>query len=467
MEPINRSELMNRYFDIIMVQKNVPYLLVGGFSLILQCSVGLVLVSFYHPFLLAFNLAFAATIWLIWRIWGAKAIHAALDLSAAKYRTVHFLEEMARQNQHFKSRRYMDGALERAAGLIESYIRQRRRYFGYSFRQDISFLTLYALASALLLGIGGSLVVQQQLTLGQLVGAELVLSVVFLGFVKFGQYLKIFYELCASVEELSNFYRLPVESLSGPSLRKTAPDVPELRLEAMTSPFRGEHFSLSASFEAGNKYLLSPANGQLEPWLFPLLHRYHTPEAGRILLGGVDSMDYHPHYWREIVQVVDHAMLLEMPIADYLRLANPEASMTELHQALALVELDSLIARLPDGLATELHPFGHPLTEQEAFRLRLVAALLQNPSLLVIGARMDAQPPALRRRILARLNHIPGLTLLYVTHQPELMDAAAGFSAYGLLDPHGGTLQPQPDSKALAKALRVMDQTEGKTHADV
>ena len=63
------------------------------------------------------------------------------------------------------------------------------------------FLLMYAVASAALLGIGGVLVVQGELSIGQLVAAELVMSAVFFGLSRFTQYLKLYYELYGAAEK--------------------------------------------------------------------------------------------------------------------------------------------------------------------------------------------------------------------------------------------------------------------------
>jgi putative ABC transport system ATP-binding protein len=66
----SRSSLFNRYFDTAIIQKSVPSLVIGAFTIVLQGAVGLMVTSFYHPFFLAFNLILVLAclaIWLIWR----------------------------------------------------------------------------------------------------------------------------------------------------------------------------------------------------------------------------------------------------------------------------------------------------------------------------------------------------------------------------------------------------------------
>ena len=86
------------------------------------------------------------------------------------------------------------------------FINAVRKHFRHYFGQTLAFLFIWAAASASLLGLGGWLVIQGQLSLGQLVAAELVLSAVFAGLSQAGTYLSYFYDLCAAIEELSLFY---------------------------------------------------------------------------------------------------------------------------------------------------------------------------------------------------------------------------------------------------------------------
>jgi len=180
-EDSGKGSLFNRYFDIIIVLKSVPNLLIGGFTIVLQTAVGMVLVSLYHPLFLAFNLVLAAALWLIWAVWGKRAMGSAIELSHRKHAAAAWLEGLGASNGFYKSERHIDEALSHTDQVTRRYIDQHRLHFRHHFSQSLWFLFIYALASAVLLGLGGWLVIQGQLTLGQLVAAELVLSVVFIG----------------------------------------------------------------------------------------------------------------------------------------------------------------------------------------------------------------------------------------------------------------------------------------------
>ena len=90
----DRGELINRYFDIMTLQKLVPIVVTGAFAIFFQSVIGFSVVSLYHPILLAFNIALIILLVLIAIIWGPKAIHQAMELSRTKYNTATSLQSI-------------------------------------------------------------------------------------------------------------------------------------------------------------------------------------------------------------------------------------------------------------------------------------------------------------------------------------------------------------------------------------
>jgi len=275
-----RSALFNRYFDILIIQKSVPVLLIGGFTVLLQAAVGFILTAFYHPLFLAFNAVVILLIWLIWLVWGASAIKTAVDLSQAKHRTASWLQGLSASNGYFKSSDHIAYALDRTDDVTRDYIVSHRKHFRQHFAQALSFLFLYALASASLLGLGGWLVIQGQLTLGQLVAAELVLSVAFFGVSQLGTYLTYFYDVCAASEELSLLDSIDLEEPTGTELPSLIGS--DLVFDGVKGDARGNRVTLDLSIPAGSVvHAVSQSHGTQR--LFTnLLKRFERPRGGRL-----------------------------------------------------------------------------------------------------------------------------------------------------------------------------------------
>ncbi len=410
-----KGSLFNRYFDIIIVQKTMPILFIGGFTVILQAAVGFVLVSFYHPLFLGFNLVVIALIWAIWLIWGASAIRNGMELSHKKHKTAAWLEGLGGSNGFFKSQRNIDYALDQTDAQTEQYITQHKRYFRRHFAQTVAFLVLYAAASASLLGLGGWLVIQGQLTLGQLVAAELVLSAAFFGVSQLGTYLSYFYDLCASVEELSLFLEVEQEDPVGKeTARKTDPT---LEFVDVRGDARGRPARLNLEIPGGSIVMASASNHGVQRLFANLLKRHAAPQGGYILFGGSDILSAEVHVLRQHILVLDRPSTIETTIREYLELSCNEASAEHLIEALELVGLAPAVAELEDGLDTSIAATGWPLSVAELLQLKLAGALLARPNILILSQLFDIVDEERLSDVIAALRRDPTTTLIYFSNR--------------------------------------------------
>lgn len=383
----SRAALFNRYFDIVVVQKAVPVLFIGGFTVILQAGVGFVLVSLYHPLFLLFNLILVGLIWAIWGIWGASAIRSAVDLSHAKHQTAAWLEAIGASNGFFKSERRIAYAMDTTDEYTGAYIDEHKRHFRRHFAQTLSFLFIYAGASAVLLGLGGWLVIQSQLTLGQLVAAELVLSAAFFGVSQLGTYLVYFYDLCAAIDELSLFHDVEQEQPIDEEpvrVKGNALEFSGLRGEA-----RGRPAVLHLEIPSGGSVLASASNHGVQRLFTDIIERHALPEGGFATLGGIDLMDLDVYHLRQSILVLDRSSFVSMTIREYLRMSCSDSAAERMVAALETVGLSASIASLPEGLDTKIAMTGWPLSTSETLRLKLASALIARPRILVLNQLFD------------------------------------------------------------------------------
>ncbi|MEM6476839.1 MAG: ABC transporter ATP-binding protein, partial [Pseudomonadota bacterium] len=383
----SRGSLFNRYFDVINVQKAIPVLFVSGFTVILQVGVGFVLVSLYHPLFLAFTLVLTALIWIIWLVWGSRAIRTGIDLSHAKHGTAAWLETVGGSNGFFKSQRRIDYALDNTDNYTDRYIHERKRHFRQHFAQTIAFLFMYAAASAVLLGLGGYLVIQGQLTLGQLVAAELVLSVAFFGVAQLGTYLTYFYDLCAAVEELSLFYDVSQEEVSGED--PVSGEDHTLVFKSVRGPARHETAQFDFTIPSGAIVQASASHHGVQRLFTNLLKMHEVPLSGFATMGGIDFQDIESHNLRNNIHVLDRPSFVGMTIREYLSLSCPNTASQRMVGALDTVGLSDTIATFPDGMDTKIATTGWPFSSVELQQLKLANALLEQPRILILSRLFD------------------------------------------------------------------------------
>ncbi len=200
-----KREIVNRFFETITIQKTIPKFLTKTFATIMQGAVGLIVVSFYHPIFFLFSLAILISLWLIWSRFYKQAVVSSFSKSQAKYDIVKCFEEIENNDSDNSN------VEQQINSLTGNYLKDRKSRFRSLFSQVILLLALYVVASVSLLVIGGWLVLKGQLTIGQLVAAELILSALLYNFSGLGRDLESFYDLAASCQKLSKFYNFSIE----------------------------------------------------------------------------------------------------------------------------------------------------------------------------------------------------------------------------------------------------------------
>jgi putative ABC transport system ATP-binding protein len=453
-----KSTLFNRYFDIVIVQKSVPYLLVGGFTVILQALVGFLIVSLYHPVFLGFNIALVLLLWLVWGIWGKGAMLSAVELSHAKHDVAGWIEGLGASNGYYKSRRHIERALVETDKKTAEYIESSKRHFKYTFAQTLAYLFIYALASALLLGLGGWLVIVGELSLGQLVAAELILSAVFYGISQLGVYYTSFYDLTAASEELSHFYHVPQEVPAGTLEPREGSH--DLVFENAKGCARNIPVTLNLNIKAGEKIMCCAPNHGAQRMFTNLLKHHARPDGGLVSFAGTDVLDIEVHELRQLITILDRPTLIEGTIRDFLKSAQVEGDdASSVLSALRLTGLDTVVKYLPDGLDTHLSVTGAPLSIVEVLKLKLTAAVLSKPDILVLNQLFDMIPAATLRNVIATLNEQENITIIYFSHRED----ALGFEKFMLLATDEQTIIDNfSQFKAKTRPMKITSDTEGE-----
>jgi putative ABC transport system ATP-binding protein len=359
-----------------------------------------------------------ALIALIWTIWARGSIRSAIATSHAKHTTAHWLSSVGGSNGFYKSSRHMHFAMDQSEALTADYVAKHRAHFRYTFSQTICLLLLYALASSGLLTLGGLLIIAGELSIGQLVAAELILSGVFYGIAQLGHYLEVFYDMVAGLEELSLFWDVPQEKLP----QADAPALPNGKIELRDVAHDGHLLNLKIA--SGEQVAIIAAPG-VERSLATLLKRIEVPTRGLVTVGGADLGTFDMVRLRSDVVVLDRPTIVEMTVRQYLALSCGGRH-EDMLEALELVGLDRRVGQLPQGLDTVLSPLGWPLAVGETMELKLAGALLARPRVLMLSPLYDLLEPAQLDRVLAQLRS-SGTTVLQFTGRPEGLDRDGWF----------------------------------------
>lgn len=420
--------LFNRFFDVLTLQKAASGLLIDGVSAALQALVGLVLLAFYHPLLLGFNVLLLLYVLVIFLL-GIGGQNTAIVESKYKYKLAGWLQEGARSPLAFRTSGGERLMVERSLKLIATYLQGRSKHFKVLLRQMTGVFAVQLLANAMLLGLGGWLVMQKQLTIGQLVAAELIVTLVLAAFLKFGFKLESFYDMIAALDKLGHIIDLPTEpeGQMAPSSLSQGP----LAVSFDRVGFRYQDaqrwtlHNLSQQIDPGQRVALVGPSGCGKRTALELLLGLHRPQEGAVRVGGFDLRDLSLSSLRAVVGLAEPEGIIVGTIEKNLSVGRDNISPDDLQRVLSICGLSDPVASFPDGLQTQLTMTGAPLSRGQVARLLLARAMLGHPKLLLIDALLDGLDDHARPSIFnALFDPQAPWTLIVVTRDPDVMARA-------------------------------------------
>jgi ABC-type bacteriocin/lantibiotic exporter with double-glycine peptidase domain len=208
-------ELMNRFFDVVTLQKGIAKILIDFSAAILQIVFGLLLLAFYDPAFIFLGGIIMFMIIMVVRFTSTKGIQTSLKESKYKYELAHWLEEMSRAISTFKLAGFTNLAMDKTDGLLSNYLYARRQHFKILVIQYTAFTLFKTLMTAGLLILGSYLLIQRQINLGQFVASEIVIILIMNASEKIILQLETLYDVLTSAEKLGAISDLPLEDHPG------------------------------------------------------------------------------------------------------------------------------------------------------------------------------------------------------------------------------------------------------------
>ncbi len=379
-------ELTNRFLDVVTLQKTASVLLLETLGYFLQTLIGMILLAFYHPLLLAFDLFLIAAIAFILFVLGKGGTSTAIQQSKAKYAALAWLEAIAASPVLGKSNQ--DFLTAQTDRIAYEYLETSAQHFRVLARQNAGALLLHTLANTLLLGMGGWMVIERQLSLGQLIAAELVVNAMIYGLTRLGKTLDNFYELLASTDKLNYLLELPQEAADGnnPVVNEHPFRVEVSNVSLPQNPDHDRILGINLQLARGESLVVT--DGADKGSLFDALYGLRIPVTGYVCLDGQDLRDLDLGKLRDSIALVRAPEILELTVLDNIRLGR-KMDLEAVRKALAKVSLLNDIVALPEGLSTQLCVSGKPLTSEQCLRLTLARAIAAKPKLLLLDHVID------------------------------------------------------------------------------
>jgi ATP-binding cassette subfamily B protein len=244
------------------------------------------------------------------------------------------------------------------------------------------------LGQAVILGIGGNMVLHHTLSIGALVAFFLYLNRFFAPIQLLVQQYNALQQSRSSIIKLRTLLETEPSVVDAPDAVELGEVAGAITFDAVTfgyDPERPVLHDINLEIRAGETLALVGPTGGGKSTIAKLIIRFYDPDLGSISIDGSDLRSVSATSLRRQLGVVpQEPFLFAGTIRDNLTFAHPDASDEEVSAAVDRVGLAELIARLPHGLDTVVHERGQTLSAGERQLLALGRAFLAHPRVLVL-----------------------------------------------------------------------------------
>lgn len=383
-------ELMNRFFDVMSVQKGLPKLLITLISAMLQVVFGLILLSLYHPFFIIFSVILIIVIIVIYTLTARRGLETSLEESKHKYKVAHWLEEVARNIITLKVAGKSDLALQKADVHISNYISARESHFNVLVQQYIMMIAFKVIVVTGLLALGGMLVMEQAMNIGQFVAAEIIILLIINSVEKLIINVEIIYDVITSLEKIGQVTDLELENDKGVEMKKDSNQLGlevELRNVFFSYPNSDKEVIQNMNFkiEPGEKLVITGPSNSGKSTFLRLLTTMYDVQKGVISYNGFPKNNILPDSLRTLIgNCLYEESLFDGTLLENIVLGREYISFEEVIRVVEKVGLKSYLQSLPNGYETTIEPLGKSLPQSIVEKIILARSIVSKPKLLLL-----------------------------------------------------------------------------------
>lgn len=380
-------EQANRFFDTLMVQKGAAKLLLDFSASFLQVGFGIILLAFYHSFFLIIGLLLVSVLYIIFKFSYKDGLETSLKESSYKYKTAAWLQEIARNRESFSKKTQFDYALNRNDVHVNKYINFREKHFNVLRKQYIHLVIFKVVITAALLSVGGFLVINNQMNIGQFIASEIIIVLLINSIEKIIFGLESFYDVLTSVEKIGLVTDMETNAIPH-ALDKSIKGI-NIETERINYSYPSSDKqslkNISLKIAQGEKIVVTGKNGAGKTTLLRLLAGVVEPDRGAVYITDNYMNRIDEDTFKAKAGTLLHGeSLFDGTIRDNILYGNNNIDNDDLKWALDSVCLTPFIKTFSNGLETHIHPGGRQLSASDVQKILLARSIVHKPDILIL-----------------------------------------------------------------------------------
>jgi ABC-type bacteriocin/lantibiotic exporter with double-glycine peptidase domain len=411
-------ELVNRFFDTVSLQKALSSLLLEIPLAVIQVIFGLILLSIYSPLFVLLGLLLILLLYFALGSTALRGLNASVRESNYKYSIAGWVEEMARSFKTFKVSGKENFHLKKTDDLLSDYLRSRTEHFDVLKFQYWSLVFFKLLITATMLILGGILLIEQQLNVGQFIAAEIVIITVLAAVEKLILSLDKCYDVLTSLEKLSKVTDKETEEASGTPF---TPQYNGIAIQFKNTSFSFDHQKkviddVSLTISAGQKICIMGDAGSGKSVLMELMTGAYPMDSGSLLIDSLPIGNWNIKTLQQTMGVFYHDQdIFHGTIVENIKMGNEKIEIDEIIRLSQIIGLHQHIASLPEGFNTMLNPAGKGISSIIAKKILLLRAFLGDPRLLLLDEPFELAAGEHSQQLLEYLLSLHNTTVVVVT----------------------------------------------------
>lgn len=385
-------ELANRFFDTLTIQKSLSKILIDVPTAVLQIIFALILLSFYHPFFIVFGILLLALIFVVFKFTAKRGLETSLKESKMKYKVAHWIQEIARTVVSFKLSGTTKLALSKNDYLTDKYLEARESHFRILILQFTQMIGFKVVVTASLLLLGGALVLNQQMNIGQFVAAEIIILLVISSVEKLIIGLESFYDVLTSIEKIGQVVDRELESQEGEKTDFQKPFSIELDDVYYSVKDRKKPILQKISFnlEPSSRILVTGESGSGKSTLLKLISGVIEPTQGNIYINNMSlNSIYLNHYRANLGLSLSDETPFEGTLRENLIFGGDKSLDQTIFEIAEIVGLLQFIKEQDNGLDTIIFPEGKQVSDSVAKKIILARAIIKEPKIMILEDPLD------------------------------------------------------------------------------
>lgn len=386
---INARDLANRFFDSIVLEKSFIKILTDFSIIAFQILISAFVVCFYHNSFILLNIFVVIIIYFGVKFTFNKTLKAGIEYSKYKYKTAYWIEEVANASSTFKLAGKTQLPIILTDNHLIEYLKKRDHFYKWV---NIQYIVLniskiiYALGFLL---IGGIMVMEQKMNIGQFVASEVLIITIINGLDKIIYTLKSFYDTLIALEKLAEVTDLKLEKIKKDALYNRFQDGMKISIRHLNFKYPSSKQNiftdLNMEIYSGERVLITGKNNSGKTTLLKIISSLYEINDGDIFYNNISIKNIDKEKLRYDIGIYfQEDVIFNGTIIDNITLGRDNVDQNFIEEMAREINLSPYLETLKDGYYTELNAHGYGLPLSVIYKILFLRVIATKPNLLLI-----------------------------------------------------------------------------------